>query len=51
MGEAAKLCAEMGYDEVQINVGCPSDAVSVHGGFGACLLREAELVQQVLSLP
>ena len=44
MGQAAALCARMGYDEVNINVGCPSDKV-YDGGFGACLMAEPQLVQ------
>ena len=46
MGEAARLCASFGYDEVNINVGCPSDTVCGNG-YGACLMREAGLVQQL----
>ena len=40
---AAKLCAEWGYDEINLNVGCPSDRVQ-SGAFGACLMREPDLV-------
>jgi tRNA-dihydrouridine synthase A len=46
MGEAAALCARMGYDEVNINVGCPSGKV-YNGGFGACLMADPRLVQQL----
>ena len=46
MGEAARLCASFGYDEVNINCGCPSDTVSGNG-YGACLMREAGLVQRL----
>ena len=37
------MAEEFGYDEVNINVGCPSDRVQ-KGTFGACLMREPELV-------
>jgi len=37
MAQAAILAAERGYDEININVGCPSDRVQ-SGSFGACLM-------------
>jgi len=40
---AARLGAEAGYDEINLNVGCPSDRVQ-SGKFGACLMREPGLV-------
>lgn len=40
---AARCGAEAGYDEINLNVGCPSDRVQ-SGRFGACLMREPELV-------
>jgi tRNA-dihydrouridine synthase A len=43
MAEAAKLGELAGYDEVNINVGCPSDRVQ-SGQFGACLMTSPELV-------
>lgn len=43
--QAAKLGAEYGYDEINMNVGCPSDRVQ-SGTFGACLMREPDLVAQ-----
>jgi len=43
LAEAAKIAADMGYDEINLNVGCPSDRVQ-SGRFGACLMREPELV-------
>ncbi len=43
MAEAARIVADFGYDEVNINVGCPSDRVQ-SGRFGACLMHEPELV-------
>ena len=39
----ARLAADWGYDEVNINVGCPSDRVQ-NGRFGACLMAEPGLV-------
>lgn len=46
MGQAAAVCARFGYDEININVGCPSGKV-YDGGFGACLMAEPQLVQQL----
>jgi tRNA-dihydrouridine synthase A len=43
LAEAARIAEEFGYDEVNLNVGCPSDRVQ-SGRFGACLMREPELV-------
>jgi tRNA-dihydrouridine synthase A len=43
LAEAARICAGLGYDEVNLNVGCPSDRVQ-EGRFGACLMREPALV-------
>ena len=43
LAQAARICAELGYDEVNLNVGCPSDRVQ-DGRFGACLMREPALV-------
>ncbi|MGL4447008.1 tRNA dihydrouridine(20/20a) synthase DusA [Shewanella sp.] len=45
LARCAKLAAERGYDEVNLNVGCPSDRVQ-NGRFGACLMAEPELVAQ-----
>ncbi|MES1944265.1 tRNA-dihydrouridine synthase A [Salinisphaera sp. PC39] len=39
MAECARMAEDAGYDEVNINVGCPSDRVQ-NGRFGACLMRE-----------
>jgi tRNA-dihydrouridine synthase A len=41
--EAARICADFGYDEVNLNVGCPSDRVQ-EGRFGACLMAEPGVV-------
>ena len=53
----AKMVEDYGYDEVNLNVGCPSDRVQ-NGRFGACLMMEPELVAecvaamgQVVSIP
>jgi tRNA-dihydrouridine synthase A len=43
LAEAARIAAEFGYDEINLNVGCPSDRVQ-SGRFGACLMREPDLV-------
>ena len=48
MAEAAALAGEAGYDEVNINVGCPSDRVQ-SGQFGACLMGQPELVARCYS--
>lgn len=45
---AAKLAADFGYDEVNLNVGCPSDRVQ-SGSFGACLMREPLLVAECVA--
>lgn len=43
LAEAARICADFGYDEINLNVGCPSDRVQ-NGRFGACLMLEPALV-------
>lgn len=43
LAQAAKISIDYGYDEINLNVGCPSDRVQ-SGTFGACLMREPELV-------
>ncbi|MEL6967197.1 MAG: tRNA dihydrouridine(20/20a) synthase DusA [Pseudomonadota bacterium] len=43
LAKVARLCADYGYDEVNLNVGCPSDRVQ-SGTFGACLMRTPRLV-------
>ncbi len=43
LAKAAVIGAEWGYDEINLNVGCPSDRVQ-SGRFGACLMAEPELV-------
>ena len=48
MAKCAKLAAERGYDEININVGCPSDRVQ-NGMFGACLMAEPTLVSNCIT--
>ena len=43
LAEACRIATDFGYDEINLNVGCPSDRVQ-SGRFGACLMREPELV-------
>lgn len=43
MAAAARIAEDLGYDEVNMNVGCPSDRVQ-SGRFGACLMAEPGLV-------
>ncbi|MDE1479743.1 tRNA dihydrouridine(20/20a) synthase DusA [Xenorhabdus bovienii] len=57
LAQSAKIAQERGYDEINLNVGCPSDRVQ-NGRFGACLMGEAKLVadgvkamQDVVDIP
>ena len=57
LAEAAKRAEQAGYDEVNINLGCPSNKVQA-GRFGACLMKEPKLVadcihaiKQAVSIP
>lgn len=57
LAHCARLAEQYGYDEINLNVGCPSDRVQ-NGRFGACLMGEADLVadcikamQDVVSIP
>ena len=43
LAEAARIAADRGYDEINLNVGCPSDRVQ-SGRFGACLMFEPDTV-------
>ena len=43
LADAARLAHDWGYDEINLNVGCPSQKVQA-GNFGACLLAEPDLV-------
>ncbi|HEY8697841.1 MAG TPA: tRNA dihydrouridine(20/20a) synthase DusA [Rhizomicrobium sp.] len=46
--EAGRIGADFGYDEINLNVGCPSDRVQ-SGRFGACLMREPALVAECVA--
>lgn len=46
--EAAKIGEDWGYDEINLNVGCPSDRVQ-SGQFGACLMQEPDLVAECMA--
>ncbi len=48
LAACARIAADLGYDEVNLNVGCPSDRVQ-SGRFGACLMREPELVADCMA--
>ncbi|MCL1080223.1 tRNA dihydrouridine(20/20a) synthase DusA [Parashewanella spongiae] len=57
LAKCAKIASDRGYDEINLNVGCPSDRVQ-NGRFGACLMAEPELVaecvdamKQVVDIP
>ena len=45
LARAAQLGAQWGYDEINLNCGCPSERVQ-RGAFGACLMNEASLVAE-----
>jgi len=48
LAQAARIAADWGYDEVNLNCGCPSDRVQA-GRFGACLMREPALVAECVA--
>jgi tRNA-dihydrouridine synthase A len=48
LAEAAAIGADFGYDEINLNCGCPSDRVQ-SGRFGACLMREPALVGECVA--
>lgn len=48
LATCAKIGADYGYDEINLNCGCPSDRVQ-RGAFGACLMKEPELVAESVS--
>jgi tRNA-dihydrouridine synthase A len=48
LAECARICADLGYDEINLNVGCPSDRVR-EGRFGACLMAEPALVGECVA--
>ena len=43
LAQSARIGEDFGYDEINLNVGCPSDRVQ-EGRFGACLMAEPSLV-------
>lgn len=48
LAQATRMGVEAGYDEININIGCPSDRVQ-SGRFGACLMEEPDLVADCVS--
>lgn len=57
LAQAAKILADWGYDEINLNIGCPSDRVQ-SGAFGACLMQRplhvaklVESVKKVVNIP
>ncbi len=46
--EAVRIASDFGYDEINLNVGCPSDRVQ-SGTFGACLMQTPEVVEACVS--
>jgi tRNA-dihydrouridine synthase A len=48
LAEAAHIGEDLGYDEINLNVGCPSNRVQ-SGRFGACLMREPMLVAECMA--
>jgi len=48
LARAARIGEDWGYDEINLNVGCPSDRVQT-GSFGACLMAEPDLVADCVS--
>lgn len=48
LAAAARLCAEVGYQEVNLNCGCPSDRVQA-ADFGACLMAKPDLVAECVA--
>ncbi|HEX7046778.1 MAG TPA: tRNA dihydrouridine(20/20a) synthase DusA [Gammaproteobacteria bacterium] len=48
LAQAAKIAEDFGYDEVNLNIGCPSDRVQ-SGRFGACLMAEPVLVAECVA--
>ena len=48
LAKASKIGEDFGYDEINLNLGCPSKKVEKNK-FGACLMKEPELVAECLS--
>ena len=49
LSEVAKIAEDMGYDEININLGCPSKKVQKNK-FGACLMKEPDLVAECINV-
>jgi tRNA-dihydrouridine synthase A len=47
LAKCAEVSQQLGYDEVNLNVGCPSPRVQ-HGAFGACLMKEPDIVSECI---
>lgn len=48
LAEAARIAADLGHDEINLNVGCPSDRVQ-SGTFGACLMKTPSVVAECVA--
>jgi tRNA-dihydrouridine synthase A len=48
LADCARIAEDFGYDEVNLNIGCPSDRVQ-SGRFGACLMADPELVAECVA--
>ena len=48
LSEVCKIAEDMGYDEININLGCPSKKVQKNK-FGACLIKEPDLVSECIN--
>ncbi len=48
LSECARIAEQTGYDEINLNIGCPSDKVKI-GQFGACLMARPELVAECVA--
>jgi len=48
LADAARIGSDWGYDEINLNIGCPSDRVQ-SGRFGACLMAEPDLVAECVT--
>ena len=49
LSEVCKIAEDMGYDEINLNLGCPSKKVQKNK-FGACLIKEPDLVSRCINL-
>ena len=48
LAQCARIAQDYGYDEINLNVGCPSERVQ-KGAFGACLMAEPQLIAECVS--